>query len=765
MAKPKKGTLHQILVPMVDSTDFASIESAITESDFNSGATKKFWGWNTGVSTATTSGTISKTASLVRSGVFRIILKTTENNYDQMMVRVNKTGCAEQILTWSNVDNDDSDIMSMLTAISGIASDAHSAAAAGASRALVVQSRLSDFDSRLVSDVSDLASMLTALSDAVSNAYSAAAQGSSRTLLVQSRLSDLDSRLVSDVSDMLSMLTALSDAISDAHSDLGSKIGGITATVGASDISDIASAVWANTIGARVDSRVLLTQSMASDAASAAQQGNSRTLLVQSRLSDLDSRLVSDVSDIYSALVALSHAVSDAHSDLGSKIGGITASVSASDISDIASAVWADTIGARVDSRILLSQSRISDVQSYLVALSDQLSDAHSDLKSAIGNVSVTLTASDISDIASAVVANLPGVSASDISDIASAVWAHTVGTRVDSRVLVNQSRISDVYSAVVAGVPLDASTMSDLRSAITAGGLQLSDAISDVQVAADAAASRALLNQSRISDVQSYLVAISGALSDVESQIDAGVPLDASTLSDLRSAITAGGLQLSDALSVTQVNATAAASRALLNQSRISDVQSYLVGLSGALSDVESQLDAGSPLDASTMSDLRSAITAAGLALSDAVSDVQVAADAAASRALLVQSRVSDVQSYLVGMSGALSDVESQIDAGVPLDASSLSDLRSAITAGFDASDLSDIASAVWAYAGAEPAAVVSPTGSYGSKVDWLTALSRNKITQTATVQSLRNDGDSADIASAAVSDDGVTFTRGEFA
>ncbi len=48
MAKPKKGTLHQLLVPMVDSTDFASIESGITESDFNSGVTKKFYGGNTG---------------------------------------------------------------------------------------------------------------------------------------------------------------------------------------------------------------------------------------------------------------------------------------------------------------------------------------------------------------------------------------------------------------------------------------------------------------------------------------------------------------------------------------------------------------------------------------------------------------------------------------------------------------------------------------------------------------------------------------------
>ena len=50
MAKPKKGALFQLLVPMVDATDFASIESGITESDFNSGATKKFWNlWSLGL--------------------------------------------------------------------------------------------------------------------------------------------------------------------------------------------------------------------------------------------------------------------------------------------------------------------------------------------------------------------------------------------------------------------------------------------------------------------------------------------------------------------------------------------------------------------------------------------------------------------------------------------------------------------------------------------------------------------------------------------
>jgi hypothetical protein len=432
MSKPKKGALHQILVPLVDSTDFASVESGITESDFNSGATRKFYGVNTGGSAAVTSGTISKAGSLVRSGVFRLTLKTTENNYDQMMVRINKTGCAEQIICWENVDNDDSDLLSAMTVIQSMASDAHSAAAQGNSRVLLVQSRLSDLDSRLLAEISDV--------------NSAAHAGSSRALLNQSRISDVQSYLV-----------AMSDALSDAHSDLRSYLVGLSG----------------------------------------------------------------GLSDVQSAL-------SDAHSDLASKVGAITVSISASDISDIASAV----------------------------------------------------------------VAGLPVV-----------------------------SQISDIYSL----------------------------------------------------------------LSDLNSNILSRVPKEVAARS-----------QLSDLSS---------------------DLLSYLTGMSGMLSDTHSAATAGS------------------------------------SRALLGQSGISDLQSYLVALSGALSDVESQIDAGMEIGASSLSDIRSAVTA------------AGMGAAGSDPTTVPAVNASYGAKLDWLTAVSRNKFLQTATTQSVRNDGDSADIASAAVSDDGTTYTRGKFA
>lgn len=618
MAKPKKGALHQILVPMVDATDFASIESGITESDFNSGVTKKFYGVNTGGSAATTSGTISKAGSLVRSGVFRITLKASENNYDQMMVRLNKTGCAEQVIVWENVDNDDSDILSALTVIQSMASDAASAAQQANSRVLVVQSMASDAHSAAILGASH-----------ASDAYSAA-------LLIQSRLSDFDSRTVSDLSDLLSAVNV----------------------------------------------------------------GNSRVLLNQSRISDIASFLVvmSGVqSDIYSALsdfqsdfgsrvpkrVATDSQLSDVHSDLASKIAGITASVSASDISDIASAVWAHTIGARVDSRVLLNLSRISDVYSAVIA-------------------GVPLDASTMSDLRSAIAAGPAAtITASDISDIASAVWANTIGARVDSRVLLNLSRISDVQSHLVAGVPLDASTLSDLRSAITATELDASD-LSDIASAVWGAKytghSAASSFGSLFSDVYSRVVVVQSAASDAASAAQQGN------------------------------------SRVLLVLSHASDTYSLL-------SDLQSDFQSRVPKRVATDSQI-----------SDLHSDLRSLAAANHSVTSDIYSLLSDLHSDVAVLSGVVSDVYSLMAAGAPLGASDLSDIRSAITANGVLR------------AGADPTAVVGVTDTLAAKVDWLTALSRNRIDQTATQQKLHNDALSQ-IASAAVSDDGTTFRRDEWA
>jgi hypothetical protein len=63
-----------------------------------------------------------------------------------------------------------------------------------------------------------------------------------------------------------------------------------------------------------------------------------------------------------------------------------------------------------------------------------------------------------------------------------------------------------------------------------------------------------------------------------------------------------------------------------------------------------------------------------------------------------------------------------------------------------------------------AEPSSVPAATASIVAKIGWLMALARNKLLQTSTTQTLRNTGDSGDIATAAVSDDGTTFTRAKW-
>lgn len=66
---------------------------------------------------------------------------------------------------------------------------------------------------------------------------------------------------------------------------------------------------------------------------------------------------------------------------------------------------------------------------------------------------------------------------------------------------------------------------------------------------------------------------------------------------------------------------------------------------------------------------------------------------------------------------------------------------------------------------------AITEPGGvfSWGSAtlrniIGWIGALARNKVTQTATTQTLRNDADNASLASSTHSDDGTTHTRGEW-
>ena len=63
------------------------------------------------------------------------------------------------------------------------------------------------------------------------------------------------------------------------------------------------------------------------------------------------------------------------------------------------------------------------------------------------------------------------------------------------------------------------------------------------------------------------------------------------------------------------------------------------------------------------------------------------------------------------------------------------------------------------------EAAAVPSVTANFFTQFAWLLSKSRNKVTQTATTQLIKADDGTTTIGTSTVSDDGVTFTRGEYA
>lgn len=75
------------------------------------------------------------------------------------------------------------------------------------------------------------------------------------------------------------------------------------------------------------------------------------------------------------------------------------------------------------------------------------------------------------------------------------------------------------------------------------------------------------------------------------------------------------------------------------------------------------------------------------------------------------------------------------------------------------------DAVTEIWAKACTEPTAVVAASPTVIAALSWLLTLARNRITQTSTTQTLKADDTSTTIATSAVSDDGTTFTRDEWA
>ena len=322
---------------------------------------------------------------------------------------------------------------SRLLLAESVISNAHSAAAQANSRALVAQSTLSDVYSMLTgmsnilsavyvdtadisnilsnthADLADLssissniysllssrvtkevanASQLLLVKSLASDAHSAAAQANSRALVIESTLSDIDSALTSQYSDVRSALGAVSVTIGASEiSDIASAVVAGMTTLTASDISDIASAVWAYATRkvtsladvslcasdlSDIRSAVLSLSAMLSDAHSAAAQANSRALVIESTLSDIDSALTSQSSNLLSYLAGISNTLSAVYVDTAD-ISNILSNTHAdlADLSSISSNIYS-LLSSRVPkevanaSQLLLMKSNLSDIESAM---------------------------------------------------------------------------------------------------------------------------------------------------------------------------------------------------------------------------------------------------------------------------------------------------------------------------------------------------------------------------------------------------------------
>lgn len=832
----KGWTNNHLTWVMVDATDFATPESAL------SAATKiKIYGKLKGQAGANfvSSGTGSLTNDIQHVGasalgIYTIALAKADLSdasaawYDQYIISLSATGAAYQTLV---VDGGVwiSDLSAVASDIRSNVSDLQSDFQSRVPKAVATNSQLSDLHS-------DLRSFLVVMSGIQSDLYSA----------VSDLQSDFQSRVPKRV--------ATDSQLSDMASDIKSAVAAVTATISASDMSDIVSRVWstkyigvnahnvASSFGSAfrvMASNVSDVYSLLSDHHSDFQSRVPKAVATNSQLSDLHSDLRSFLvimsgvqSDVYSALsdmqsdfqsrvpkrVATDSQLSDMASDIKSAIAGITATISASDMSDIASRVWstkyigatAHNVGSSFGSAFRVMTSTLSDAYSAVLLTQSLASDAHS-----AAVVAQAISASDMSDIRSAIAGITATISASDMSDIASRVWsakynAHSVASSfgslfekiassvsdLDSRISTTPStksqvasatfalfasHISDVTSAfaalsdavsdlksvvTVTGVQLNASSLSDLRSAIAAGPAATVTAsdISDIASAVWANTigarvdSRIRLIQSTASDATSMLALVSSDTSDILSQMNGpGVQLNASSLSDLRSAIAAGPAATVTASDISDIASAvwAFAARKLtsnisLNASDMSDIRSAITAGGGTAT-----------ISVSDISDIASAVRA--ILVSD-LSDILSAAQQTNSRALVIQSLVSDVDSALTSR---FSNLESLVGTtGVQVNASSLSDIRSAITAAaLTASQVKvQVVNALSVDTYAEPGqGAPAATASISTKLGHLYKLSRNKITQDATTLKIFSDDTVTVDAKATVSDDGTTYTRSE--
>jgi hypothetical protein len=369
--------------------------------------------------------------------------------------------------------------------------------------------------------------------------------------------------------------------------------------------------------------------------------------------------------------------------------GGIDESYVSNTLSYLSNVVsYMSAIESDLNSRItkaVATNSQLSDLhsdlRSYLVLMSDVLSDTNS--KVGVGNSRVLLIQSDASNIQSMLQSGTFSMAPSLLSDIASRVWSekwdvHSDASSFGSMFELMASRVSAAAagtntSAIAAKVWSDfeskiGSTTSDLFSAITAAGGATTSAIA-AKVWSDYGSKVGSTPSQVYSYTSNLLSYLSAVLSDLDSNFQSRVPKAVATnsqLSDLHSDLRSYMGGMSDIISNTYSGVTVLQSR----------VSSTATTASDLVSKIRSDLESGMGV---TFSQLYSVVNAASPTASN------IAARVWSDYGSKVGQTPSQVYSYtsnlLSYLSAVLSDFESNFSSRVPKAVatnSQLSDLHS---------------------------------------------------------------------------------------
>lgn len=120
-----------------------------------------------------------------------------------------------------------------------------------------------------------------------------------------------------------------------------------------------------------------------------------------------------------------------------------------------------------------------------------------------------------------------------------------------------------------------------------------------------------------------------------------------------------------------------------------------------------------------------------------------------------------NDVKASTLATQTSVTAIDDLLDTEIAAIQSALSALNNLSAADVNAQVLDVLATDTFA----EPSAPPSATASIKDKIGWVAAVLRNKLTQTATTQTLYADDGSTVVATSTTSDDNTTFVRGEFA